>query len=94
MTQQALLLKEIDGLPPKYLGEVIDFAGYLRQKAAREANENAAPSGGGAPRNADEGASPHLNSDALLGILSGMGDVDPDDLRMERIMTRYLKHSK
>ena len=35
---------------------------------------------------------PH--TEALCGILSGMGDVDPDDLRMERIMTRYLKHSK
>ena len=35
---------------------------------------------------------PH--TEALVGILSGMGDIDPDDLRMERIMTRYHKHSK
>jgi hypothetical protein len=56
--------------------------------------ESAVPSGAAVPRNADEGASPHPNSDALLGILSGMGDIDLDDLRMERIMTRYLKHSK
>jgi hypothetical protein len=46
----------------------------------------------GAPQNTDEEAMSPV--DALVGILSGMGDVDPDDLRMERIMTRYLKHSK
>jgi hypothetical protein len=38
MTQQAVLLKEIDGLPPKYFEQVVDFVGYLRNKAM---NENA-----------------------------------------------------
>jgi hypothetical protein len=37
MTQQAELLKRIDTLPPKYFGEVIDFVGYLEQKARQEA---------------------------------------------------------
>ena len=54
--------------------------------------ESAAPSDAAAPRSADEEETSPV--DALVGILSGMGDVDPDDLRMERIMTRYLKHSK
>jgi hypothetical protein len=36
MTQQAELLDKIDKLPPKYLGEVIDFIGYLQQKAQQE----------------------------------------------------------
>jgi len=36
MTERADLLKEIDNLPPKYLGEVLDFVGYLRQKASKE----------------------------------------------------------
>ena len=31
MTEQALL-QEIGSLPPKYWGEVADFAGYLKQK--------------------------------------------------------------
>jgi len=33
MTQQAELHKKIDTLPPEYFGEVIDFVGYLQQKA-------------------------------------------------------------
>jgi hypothetical protein len=37
MTERAELLKEIDNLPPKYFGEVLDFVGYLRQK---DINEN------------------------------------------------------
>jgi hypothetical protein len=37
MIGRAKLLKEIDNLPPKYFGEVIDFVGYLQQK---EKNQN------------------------------------------------------
>jgi hypothetical protein len=33
MTQQAELIKEIDKLPSKYIGEVLDYIGYLQQKA-------------------------------------------------------------
>jgi len=33
MTQQAELLKKIDTLPTEYFGEVVDFVGYLQQKA-------------------------------------------------------------
>ena len=41
MTQQAELMRKIDNLPPKYLGEVIDFIGYLQHKALQEqADEN------------------------------------------------------
>jgi hypothetical protein len=35
VTRHAELIKEIDRLPQKYLGEVIDFVGFLRQKAHR-----------------------------------------------------------
>ena len=38
MTRQAELLNIVDKLPPKYFGEVIDFAGYLQQKARQEVN--------------------------------------------------------
>jgi len=37
MVERAVLHKEIDRLPPKYLGEVFDFVGYLRQKAQQAA---------------------------------------------------------
>ena len=36
MTRQAELLNIVDKLPPKYFGEVIDFAGYLQHKAQQE----------------------------------------------------------
>ncbi|GHT60417.1 hypothetical protein FACS1894109_18050 [Spirochaetia bacterium] len=34
MSNTELLLKEIEGLPADYLGEVIDFVGYLKHKAS------------------------------------------------------------
>ena len=36
MIQHAELLKEINMLPQKYFDEVLDFVGYLRQKAQNE----------------------------------------------------------
>jgi len=36
MTQRVELLKEIDVLPPEYLGEVLDFVVFLRQKAPQK----------------------------------------------------------
>jgi hypothetical protein len=36
MNQHAELLSKIDKLPRKYFGEVIDFVGYLQQKAQIE----------------------------------------------------------
>jgi len=36
MTQQAELLQKIETLPPEYFGEVIDFVGYLQQKARQK----------------------------------------------------------
>jgi hypothetical protein len=32
MIEPAVLLKEIDALPPEYLDDVVNFVGYLRQK--------------------------------------------------------------
>ena len=98
MTQQALLLKEIDGLPPKYLGEVIDFAGYLRQKARQEAREVAAPSGGGGKlrltrAEIDELMKDCPHTEALLGILSDLGDITIEQIRDERL-AKHLKHLK
>ena len=42
MTEHAELLKEIDKLPPKYVGEVFDFVGFLRQKAQSETEDTIA----------------------------------------------------
>jgi hypothetical protein len=36
MTERAVLIKEIDKLPTKYIAEVFDFVEYLRQKTQRE----------------------------------------------------------
>jgi hypothetical protein len=33
MTDTALLFKEIEGLPANYMGEILDFVGYLKHKA-------------------------------------------------------------
>jgi hypothetical protein len=38
MTEQVELIQEIDKLPSQYIGEVLAYIGYLRQKAH---NENA-----------------------------------------------------
>jgi DNA-binding ferritin-like protein (Dps family) len=40
MPERAVLLKEIDALPPEYLKEVADFAAYLRQKKHIASLEN------------------------------------------------------
>jgi hypothetical protein len=42
VTQQAELINKIEKLPPKYFGEVIDFVGYLQQKAQKEKEDEAA----------------------------------------------------
>jgi phosphoribosyl-ATP pyrophosphohydrolase len=39
MIDKALLQREIEALPPKYIGEVVDFVGYLQKKAQQEAVE-------------------------------------------------------
>jgi len=38
MVAKAALLKEIDTLPPRYYGEVIDFVGYIKEKKIKEYN--------------------------------------------------------
>jgi len=40
MTERADLLKEIDKLPSKYFGEVLDFVEYIQKKAQNENNDN------------------------------------------------------
>ncbi|GHV83363.1 hypothetical protein AGMMS50212_07080 [Spirochaetia bacterium] len=33
MSDTALLLKEVEGLPSNYMAEILDFVGYLKHKA-------------------------------------------------------------
>ena len=35
-----LLIEEIKTLPEKYVAEVLDFVGYIKEKAARDAKQN------------------------------------------------------
>ena len=39
MTNQAALQREIESLPPKYYGEVVNYVRYLQTKAQQEAVE-------------------------------------------------------
>ena len=44
------------------------------------------------PENADEGASPHPNSDALFALFAPIrGTVDVDEIRTERLLAKHLK---
>jgi hypothetical protein len=36
MTGQAILMKELDGLPPEYLGEVTDFIAWLKHRKLQQ----------------------------------------------------------
>jgi len=38
MVAKAVLLKEIDTLPPRYYGEIVDFVGYIKEKKIKEYN--------------------------------------------------------
>jgi len=87
MTQQAELLKKIDALPPKYFGEVIDFVGYLEKKARQDIPLSEDNNGKIrlTRKELDEMLQDCPHTLALSGILSGMDDVDLDEIRMERL---------
>ena len=101
MTQRAELLDKIDKIPQKYFDEVIDFLGNLQNKAQQEANNTKLEQETGgytAQLTIDNNGKIILtkelieeleknspNTRALSGILSGMGDVDLDKVRMERL---------
>jgi hypothetical protein len=36
MSNTELLLKEIEGLPPDSMGEILDFVGYIKHKAPQK----------------------------------------------------------
>ena len=38
MVERAVLLKDIDSLPPRYYSEVVDFVAYIREKKIKEHN--------------------------------------------------------
>jgi len=90
MTQQAELLRKIDALPPEYFGEVIDFVGYLEQKTqqGKLMRQKTSKNNGKihlTRRELDEMLQDCPHTLALSGILSGIGDVDLDKIRMERL---------
>ena len=101
MTQQAELMSRIDKIPQKYFGEVIDFLGYLQHKAEQEVNktkpeQNSCESTTRIPTESngkflltrdviEEMIKNSPRTQALSGILSGMGNIDLDEMRMERL---------
>ena len=36
MIERSVLIQEIDDLPPRYYGEVINFIGYIKEKKVKE----------------------------------------------------------
>ena len=36
MVERSVLLQEIDSLPPRYYGEVVDFVAYIKEKKVKE----------------------------------------------------------
>jgi len=38
MVERAVLIKEIDSLPPRYYGEVVNFVSYIMEKKIKESN--------------------------------------------------------
>jgi len=72
MTQQAELLQKVETLPPKYLGEVIDFAGYLQQKARQET--------------VSAGNTQVIASDKWINPLLGLGKTIGASLTLDRFM--------
>ena len=97
MTQQAEIMNKIDKIPQKYIGEVIDFLGYLQHKAEQEANntkpeQNSCESIPQIPTDSngkflltrdviEEMIKNSPRTQALSGIPSGMGDIDLDENR-------------
>jgi len=90
MTQQAELLRKIDTLPPEYFGEVIAFVGHLQQKTrqSKPTQQKTSENNGKirfTRRELDEMLQDCPHTLALSGILSDMGDVDLDKIRMEKL---------
>ena len=101
MIQQVEIMNKIDKIPQKYFGEVIDFLGYLQHKAQQEANNTGQEQEAGerviqlskdsngklllTKELIDEMIKNSPRTQALTGILSGMGNIDLDEMRMERL---------
>jgi len=104
MTQQAELLQKVETLPPKYFGEVIDFAGYLQNKARQEAAAADEVSAAAPPKDRAEKfrltreeldemlSRPSPLVDELSGILAGARDMTAKEIREERLEEKWQKY--
>ena len=98
MTQEAELHRNIDNLPPKYFGEVINFVAYLQHKAQNEENPvlttKFPASNTGRIRLTKIELEKMLEKSPitreLSGLLADLGDISADQIREERL-ARYLK---
>ncbi|GHU63084.1 hypothetical protein FACS189445_6310 [Spirochaetia bacterium] len=75
MSNAELLMKEIEGLPADYMGEVLDFVGYLKHKAPpvlKAFKEN--------------GASKEDGAAAWVNPLKGRGKALGSKLTLDRFM--------
>ncbi|GHV85532.1 hypothetical protein AGMMS50230_11400 [Spirochaetia bacterium] len=100
MSDTAVLLEEIQSLPPNLAAEVLDFVGYLKQKSGKGTPDGEAA----APRAEKPAALPHFTMaqieaaaqspkvQAIVGALKGAGlppDITMKDIREMRLTEKY-----
>jgi hypothetical protein len=95
--ERSALLQEIETLPPRYYGEVLDFVGYIKEKKLKEnlslkkAAEAAAEKKQLTMAQIKEWAkAPEIQS--LVGALNGMGlpaDISIRDIQKQRVAEKY-----
>jgi hypothetical protein len=77
MSNTELLLKEIEGLPAHYMGEILDFVGYLKHKAPPvEKTKEPACAGETAWVNPLKGRAKALGSKLTLDVFMEMQEAD------------------
>ena len=96
MSDAAVLLEEIQSLPPNLAAEVLDFVGYLKQRSREETPAGEAQGKSAAlprfTRAQVEAAAQAPEIQAIVGALKG-ADLPPDvtmkDIREMRLAEKY-----
>ncbi|GHV96731.1 hypothetical protein AGMMS50293_30510 [Spirochaetia bacterium] len=92
MSQTELLLKEVEGLSPQLMEELIDFAGYLKHKPSPAV-------WGNVPKNRSENPYKAIEELEGLGLAKGskltlerFSEMQQEDIALEEAQFRRLFH--
>ncbi|WP_026043725.1 DUF2281 domain-containing protein [Treponema primitia] len=92
MSDRAVLLDEIQSLPPNLVAEALDFVGYLKQKNRKESPAAEKPALPHFTKAQVEAAVQSPEIQAIVGALKG-ADLPPDvtmkDIREMRLAEKY-----